>query len=199
MKLHIAILAAGNSSRLGQPKQLISWQGETLIKRICQTALALEEHKALITTIEVILGANTEAIQKEVEPLKVQLTYNKHWSEGMASSVRLAAQQAIKINADCLLFLLSDQPYVDTNLLNRLISAYLASGSNIVISDYGNSWGVPLLLGREYFEELLSLAGNRGARSIAQKHLPNVKKVTFPEGKIDIDTPEDLANLQKTS
>ncbi|WP_138991509.1 NTP transferase domain-containing protein [Larkinella sp. C7] len=190
MNVAIIILAAGTSSRLSnQPKQLIEWEGRTLLRRVVDTALA-----TTFRPVVVVVGANKNRITPELEGLPVTIIDNQHWQQGLSSSVKtgLAAVYLTQKEIDAVLFLLTDQPHVDRGLLLQLVQVYEESGKGIVASGYANSLGVPALFDRKYISELLSLEGDQGAKWIIKNHPDDCAEVPFEPGSIDLDTSQDV-------
>ena len=185
------LLAAGESKRLGQPKQLVKFKGSTLLQHAIDQATAINFEASVL-----VLGANAVTIQKEINPKSFSILINQDWRRGMASSLHLAIEQ-IEINLDGVLILVGDQPFVSEKLLQEMMSIF-GSSSDIVACSYKGINGVPALLGSDYFEALLTLEGDTGARKIIKKHLAKVKSITFEQGNFDIDTPEDLNRLMET-
>ncbi len=194
MKIQVVILAAGSSSRLGQPKQLVSWQGKPLIQYVAEQALRTSVSETKLDLV-LITGAYAEPV---TEPVRSQhVIHNANWSEGMASSVRIATEYAMEQQADAQLFLLTDQPYVDAELLQNLIQTYKEHPGHVIVSDYGTDWGVPLIIDSTHYAGLLTLTGDRGVKRYVQQHQLPIKKVKFLKGLIDIDTEQDLRDLQE--
>lgn len=184
----IVILAAGGSSRLRHPKQLLSFKGESLLRRSARIAVE-SECKPVI----VVLGFSAREMVSELKNLPVQVVINPEWGEGMASSLRTGLK-AVPEEAAAVLLMLCDQPHVNTELLSRLNGKFLA-GSPIVASRYRGVAGVPALFSREFFGNLSSLEGDQGARSVIQKYIEEVATIDFEEGAIDIDTEGDYSRL----
>lgn len=145
----------------------------------------------------VILGANEVLIKKKVNFKSAKLIQNPNWEEGMASSIRLAVEEAERRGLNALLILLSDQPFVNSELLRDLIKLYSPGKELIVASEYNNIFGVPVLFDRHYFQDLKELTGDTGARKLIKQYQDKVKGVKFEKGLVDIDTQEDLSKLQK--
>ncbi|MBX7211462.1 MAG: nucleotidyltransferase family protein [Verrucomicrobiaceae bacterium] len=184
---HIVILAAGSSSRLGSPKQLIDWHGQPLLRHLAQQAIATG------APVTVILGANAEIIRPTIADLPLTIVENDQWPEGMSSSVRLAAT---RIDAGALLLMTCDQPFVTTETLRALIGARITSHHRIVASEYEGTVGVPALFDRSLFTTLCGLTGAQGAKSLICRHLFETIRLPFPAGKFDLDTPADLVRAQ---
>lgn len=190
----IVILAAGASTRLGQPKQLLLYQGQSLIEHIATVALA-----SPCQPVVVVLGAYASQITPKLKGYNIQIAYNQQWSTGMASALKcgLATMQGMVSNLDAVIVLLCDQPFVSPDFIHELIKAYKRNNNSIIASQYGNVIGVPALFDQTLFPELTQLEGNRGAQKIILNSDPSrVFTIPFPKGLIDIDAPEDLNNLR---
>lgn len=187
MSTHIVILAAGSSSRLGSPKQLIEWHGKPLLRHLAEQTLATD------FPVTIILGAYRELIQPCIADLPLTILINDAWQEGMSSSIRLAAST---IEADALLLMVCDQPHVSTAHLRALMGAHAATKPAIVASAYADTLGVPALFDCSLFAELASLTGQQGAKAIIQRHREAVLATPFPDGIIDIDTPDHVSALR---
>jgi molybdenum cofactor cytidylyltransferase len=194
MQTAIIILAAGASQRMGTAKQaLLIEGGKTMLRKTAETALATS-----CRPVVVVVGANKKEVVPELKDLPVTIIDNQFWQEGMASSVRmgLAAAYMTEKNIDAALMLVCDQPYLTPSLLEQMVVTLQESGQKAVACRYGkDSWGVPVLVGKELFAEMLSLKGEQGAKPLLQKQLENVAFVDFDLGAIDIDTPDDYQRL----
>ena len=188
----LIILAAGQSSRMGQPKQNLLFNGQTLLQGAVKSGQESE-----CVAIMVVLGANSD----EITPIPGTTTlYNKDWEEGMASSIRRAM---VEVNYDPLvdnvIIMLCDQPFVSAELLNTLIDKQAKTSKPIVACTYSGTTGAPVLFARSLFAELLLLQGREGAKKILQAHPNEIVTVPFGQGSIDIDTPGDYEKLLKLS
>ncbi len=191
VKTGIIILAAGSSSRLGQPKQLLKYQGKTLVRRAIDTAF---ESKS--DTNVLVLGANFELIEKEGQETNVDIIINDDWELGMASGMQKGLNfLENKIAPDQVILMLCDQPFVDSELLKSLIKKQAETGRGIISCHYNGTFGVPAMFTRKYFPELNKLKGAEGAKKVIYAHLDDLEKVDFPNGAIDIDTPQDYMKL----
>jgi molybdenum cofactor cytidylyltransferase len=177
------ILAAGASRRLGTPKQLVAWGGDSLLRRIVRTALAGDG------PVTVVTGFRAPDMAAHLAGLPVKVVVNPQWEEGMASSVR-AGVASLEPGVSGVLLLLCDQPGVDPALLARLQDAHRADPQAVAACGYGGTRGTPALFPARAFPALLALRGDRGARSLLTG--PEVVVVPFPEGGLDVDRPEDL-------
>jgi molybdenum cofactor cytidylyltransferase len=188
MKTGIILLAAGSSSRLGRPKQIIEIQGKTLIQKAID-----EANMSQADCLVVVLGANADLIQTGFDISSTPFIVNPDWQQGMSSSMQAGLRFLMeKEEIDQVLLMLCDQPFVDASLLDQLITARETSGKGIVVSAYSNTLGVPALFDRRYFEELLQLTGSEGAKKVIFKHQAEVHALDFPLGAVDLDTEEDV-------
>jgi molybdenum cofactor cytidylyltransferase len=194
-KTGIVILAAGISSRLGSPKQLLSYNGKTLLEHAVEEAT-----KSEADFVVVVLGANADIILKEIDPGKASMVENKEWQEGMASSIRRGLNAILDKHApvDGVIFMVCDQPFISAMVLNNLINTYKETGKPIVASNYGGAIGPPAFFHKLFFAELMQLKGDEGAKGIIQQHEDEVATVLFPLGEIDIDREEDYEKLVKS-
>jgi molybdenum cofactor cytidylyltransferase len=188
----IILLAAGASSRLGKPKQLLSYEGKTLLQHGIQQAVATGA-----TPIIAVLGANADFLIKETAYHGIEVILNPQWNEGMASSIRCGIKylQDRKPDVHAAIIMVCDQPYVTTQLLNDLVENYQATRKPIVASSYANIQGTPALFDKTIFAALLELKGDVGAKKIMKENPGMVELVNFPLGNIDIDTKEDYESL----
>ena len=192
----IVILAAGSSSRLGKPKQLLQYNDRNLLQHTVEAAVYSNANSVIV-----VLGANEDLISKEIDKMNAHTIENKEWEEGMGSSVRIGLNTLQKISplAEAVIFMVCDQPYVSSSLLNDLIYTQKETGKPIVTCNYGEAIGPPALFHRSLFNELMQLKGDAGARKIIQQHSDEVATILFTKGKIDIDTKEDYDELTRVS
>ena len=190
----IVILAAGKSSRLGSPKQLLPFKGKSLLRHAASAAL-----QTVMRPVIVVVGANSDVIKKEMEGMKVELVENEEWPEGMASSIRcgLQALPDIAPAADGVIIMVCDQPFVSASLLGELITAQKDRVKKIVACKYTNTIGPPVFFHKSFFPELLELKGDEGAKKIIVQHMDDVATVLFPGGDIDIDTAAEYEALNQ--
>lgn len=194
MTIGTIILAAGNSSRLGQPKQLLEKSGQPLVRHMAQLA-----HDLNAGPVVVVVGANAEPIREALHDIQVRILPNPDWETGMAGSLKIGVELLEKTFPDAILVLLTDQPYVSRALLEQLIETATSSHKAIIASEYNNVQGVPVLFRPEFFDALKALTGDTGARKLIQQHPDEVATVPFEQGVIDLDTPEDVAQWREES
>jgi molybdenum cofactor cytidylyltransferase len=191
----IIILAAGSSSRLGRPKQLLSYQHKSLLDNTIE-----EAKKATDGAVLVILGGNHALIEKNITRSAISIVYNPDWEEGMSSSIRLGLAVLKNENAALknVILTVCDQPFITAEVFGGLIQEAETSGKGIVASSYGGTLGTPVWFDQLYFNELFLLKGTEGAKKVVKKFAAQVASVTFEKGEIDIDTPEDYNRLLNT-
>jgi CTP:molybdopterin cytidylyltransferase MocA len=191
-RLFVAILAAGGSRRLGQAKQLVAIDGQPILRRQCRTAL-----EAALRPVAVILGCRAAECAAVVGDLPVERHVNEQWTDGLGSSIRLAAKAAIAAGADGLLLLHADQYRVTAADLHALHAAWLASHClSACVSVWQNETGPPVIFPQSCFADLSKLEGDHGARQVLAL-LPDdaVQSVPMPNAFFDLDEPADLASL----
>ena len=188
------VLAAGASRRLGQPKQLLVYGGESLLERAIR--LASEAGAAPLVTV---LGADFELIRASVDLMNSIVSINDHWEQGIATSIHagLKMLDAVAPTAGGALILTCDQPRLASSHLRALIEAYAArTEPSIVASTYANVIGIPAVFPRMAFPHLRALRGDKGARALMLEPPCLLIAIPFPGGEVDIDEPGDLAQLQ---
>ena len=187
----IIILAAGASSRLGTPKQLLKFQGKTLLRRAVDAAIETN-----FKTV-VVLGANFEAIKAEIEDLEIEICFNENWQDGMSSSLKTGLHKLLEIapNLSAVIVSLCDQPFVNSKVFTDLAETYKKTNAPIVACEYGQTVGVPALFSSSVFDELLNLSSENGAKKIIKKYISKVEKISVPQAEIDIDTHEDYQKI----
>ncbi len=185
------IVAAGSSSRLGQPKQLILIEGEPLLQRAIRIA-----SDAGASPVVVVLGAHRGLIESQVDLRNVAIVINDDWQEGLASSVRagVAAVERDAPQASGLLLMTCDQPRVTAEHLRKMINAFSGiTEETAIASIYAAARGIPAIFPRSAVADLCALHGDKGARGLLAKSRWPVIEVPLEGGEIDIDRPEDLA------
>ena len=190
MKISILILAAGSSSRLGQPKQLVVFEGQTLIERITHTALSVSEE------VLVVLGANIELIKPKLQAFsdRINIIENTSWNEGMGTSISIGVGN-LAPKSDAILILLTDQPFISQVLLQKMMQTFAEKKYPIVACNYGEQLGVPILFDKSFFPKLKNLKGDQGAKSFFKNYPEKIASIEFKEGLFDIDTPEELLKI----
>ena len=192
----IVILAAGASTRLGKPKQLLQYKGNSLIQHIAQIAVSVVHGPVVVVT-----GAHAGLITLQLSGLPVQPVYNPYWNSGIGSSIRKGLQAALDLSPELeeVIFAVCDQPHISPGLFRDMINARVKSKKQIVACAYGNTLGTPVLFSKHYFVELLQLKNDEGARKLILQHASSVEAVPFPMGNVDIDTLQDYIALSSNT
>lgn len=183
---------------MGQAKQRLRYGGETLLQRSLRAAVETE-----CRLVIVVLGSQAESLQKEINAAQVRVVVNEDWTEGMSASIRCGVR-ALEAEAgdefEAAMLLLCDQPFVTSEVLNRLIKVYEEQRAPLVASEYeaGGEMtrGVPALFTHALFSELMKLDGGAGAKQVIARHTGEAVFVAVPEAAFDIDTPDDYRALQ---
>jgi molybdenum cofactor cytidylyltransferase len=188
----IIILAAGGSSRFGNSKQLLHFNGKTLLQHAIDEATEVGAEPIVVVT-----GANADEISKEIKNEKVEIIFNKDWEQGIASGIVIGLKKAIALNNELekVIIAVCDQPFVSSSLFQQLFEKQNKSVTHIVASAYADTIGTPALFTEKYFDALMGLTGDQGAKILLKKYSEDLATVDFPDGYIDIDTQEDYENL----
>ncbi len=194
------ILAAGGSTRFGQPKQLLDWKGEPFVRAVAKTAL-----QAGLSPVVVVTGANAEQIELALRDLDVTLVRNKNWKSGQGSSIRVGVESLQSGSTEraplsarkpgAAIFLLADQPQLTTSVLRALVERHAEGLYPIVAPMVMDQRANPVLFDRVTFPELLTLEGDVGGRAIFHQH--RVEYLPWHDGRLllDVDTPEMYQRL----
>ena len=196
MKRNIAavVLAAGSSSRMGTPKQLLRVGSATLLRRSVEQAIA-----SSVRATFVVIGAKPERMREELRQLPVVLMENARFAEGIGTSIS-AAVQAIEREPsafDAVVLLTCDQPYVSAASIDGLIAEHVRSAARLVASAYAGTLGVPALFDRAYFGALSELSPDKGAKEILMRHGHHVVPVPFEAAAVDLDSPLDYERFTR--
>jgi molybdenum cofactor cytidylyltransferase len=189
--LHILILAAGASTRLGQPKQLVRLDGRPLLHTMVSHAVAVAGH-----AVTVVVGAHAQELALLLKHSPASVIVNRQWEEGLGASIRCGIA-ALPPACDAVLLMLADQVGVTSDDLKRLVSAWKGQDSAVVASLYSGTVGVPAIFPRWCFSDLAALRGDVGARRVLQRYSDRLTRVPMPNAAMDLDTPEQLEELRR--
>lgn len=189
----VVLLAAGNSSRMGVPKQLLPFRGKSLLHHAVDTALETSCGPVLVVT-----GAYGNEITHALHNKAITIVDNPQWQEGIAASIRAGITAAMNAgNADAVLLMVCDQPFITPALLQSLLQVQRNTGAPAVAGRYGDKKGTPVLWHKVFFPLLLQLQGDTGAKKIIQQYDALIPAVAFEQGLIDVDTMEAYERLQQ--
>ncbi len=188
----VLIVAAGESKRLGTPKQLLQFEGQSLINRLVNIV-----RDAGSFPITIVLGAEAAAIQAQLPDVNLHVVINEEWREGMGSSIRVGLKQMIKADSkiDGVMILVCDQPFIKSESIQSLIQMQQSTGLPMAACFYEGIVGTPALFHQYMFTDLLKLTGDTGAKKIMKDKMGDVAKLNFEKGVIDIDTMEDYQKI----
>lgn len=185
----LLLLAAGASTRMGRPKQLLPYHGRTLLRHAAETAVA-----SGCAPLVLVTGALHDELLAEVAGLPFQAVRNVNWESGMASSIQAGLAAVASMRPRAVLIMLADQPLITPELLQQLV-AQQQSQALVVATAYGDVLGVPAVFDHTLLPALLQLQGAQGAAGLIASLGPAVGRVDFPAGLLDVDTPEQYAAL----
>ena len=182
----LIILAAGGSSRMGEPKQLLPWGDSTLLRHACNTAC----HTGCAPVV-LVLGCAAEPCRRTCEDLPLTIVENPEWAQGLGSSLAAGVRALLATDPATTgaLIMLADQPAVSPALLELLIAQWEPPAWPIAAVQYGGDGGVPALFDRSYFPELLGLREDRGARALIARERFRVALMEGGSCLLDVDTP----------
>jgi molybdenum cofactor cytidylyltransferase len=187
--LHVLVMAAGASTRLGQPKQLVKLGGRPALHRVVASAVSLAGH-----AVTVVLGAHAREMTHLLAHSPASVVVHRGWEEGLGSSIRFGVA-SLPPACSAVLIVLGDQIAITVDDLKRLAGAWGGEESVIAASVYDQHVGVPAIFPRICFPELAELRGDQGARMVLERNHYRLIRVPTPNAALDLDTPEDLTAL----
>lgn len=192
-KIGALLLAAGASARMKQPKQLLIYEGKTLLRRAAETVAALECAAAIV-----VLGALSDAMRAEIADLPLEICVNENWQDGLSSSLKAGLEKLFDDapEIDAFLVMLADQPFVETKHLQHLIDRFDESNAEIVAARYREVNGVPAVFSKNLAGDFAEITGDKGAKTIIEKYRESLQTIDLPEAASDIDTPEDFLKMK---
>lgn len=186
LNVAVVILAAGASTRMGVPKQLLPWGNESLLNHVIHTAAILSQE------VHVILGANSKMIQAALpSDGHIHCHTNPNWESGLGSSIAFALHTLKDFKLDGILFLLGDQPFVNGAYLQEMYTTFKANPTSIIVSKFSGKLGVPAIFSSAFFNELSTLNADVGAKQIIKRHTEKVRALEADQYVRDLDTLED--------
>jgi len=186
----LILMAAGASERMGEPKQLLEFRGETLLRHAAKVATG-----SVCQRVFVVLGSSAERMRPELSDLPAEIVENARWAEGMGTTIGVGVRAARAADLDAVILALADQPLVTSQVFNRIVSAHRSTGLPIIASQYSGTVGVPVLFANEFYDALLALEAAQGCKELILKHAAKAMRLDCPEAAIDIDTPAEYRAL----
>ncbi|MBT3368776.1 MAG: nucleotidyltransferase family protein, partial [Nitrospina sp.] len=184
------ILAAGEASRYGEPKQLLPWHGKPLVWHVAQKAL-----RSGLAPVIVVSGAYTEILRPALQNLPVEIVHNPEWRQGQSSSIK-AGLKHLQTPGGGAIFLLADQPQVPEGLIRALVERHFQTLSPIVAPMVQGQRANPVLFDRATFRDFEGLSGDVGGRKLFSKYRPQWVEWHDELPLMDIDSPSDYRKLQ---
>jgi len=183
------VLAAGASSRMGKPKLTLPVSGEPMLGKTLDIY-----RRALVDRVVVVLGANAAKLREEVKFEKETVILNPLFRNGMSGSLKLGLK-AVEKEADAMIVALGDQPYVSPDTINTMIEVYSRTNASVVIPTYRGIRGNPVLFDKSVFPEIKRIKGDKGAKSVVERHSESLREVAVEDSGVlfDIDTPSDYS------
>jgi molybdenum cofactor cytidylyltransferase len=193
-RIAAVVLAAGGSSRMGRPKQLLPWGNSTLLETAVEAALASQAGEVIVVT-----GSQADRVGPALAGHPVRIVENPAWAEGQSTSVR-AGLAALSASASAAVFLLVDQPYVTPDLIDALIQRHRETLAPLVAPRAGGRRANPVLFDRSAWPRLAAVTGDAGGRTLFDAYAGQVVWVEWTESiMLDVDTPEDYRALQAST
>jgi molybdenum cofactor cytidylyltransferase len=185
--LSAILLAAGESKRMGKPKQLMPFGQSTLLEQAIDNLM-----NSAVDEIIVVLGYKAEEMIKTIAAKPVKIVVNPNYRQGMSTSI-IAGLSLVDSQAQTVMLALGDQPSVDSQTINRLIEEFYRHDKGIAIPTYRGMRGHPIIFTIKYKQELLEPRGDIGGREIIRHHPDDVLEVAVDSASVasDIDTKSD--------
>lgn len=190
MNIALIILAAGNSSRLGEAKQLLQRGEQNMIEYTISQCI-----QSKLGAVYVVTGAYHKEISKYTQ--NAITLYNSNWQKGISSSIGFAMCSINQKNLDGVIVILSDQVYFDKTKLTEIAEIAYTDKNKIINCRYKQGMGPPTYFHKSLFSELEQISGDEGAKSLVVKYQSDCYSIDFDKGNIDIDEPKDLIHLNK--
>lgn len=186
------VLAAGGSTRFGEPKQLLDWHGQPFVRAVARTAM-----EAGLSPVVVVTGANADMVESVIRDLDVRTAHNSDWQTGQGSSIKTGVLSLESTNVGSAIFLLTDQPQITTSIIQALTEKHAEGLHPIVAPMVIDQRANPVLFDRSTFKDLTSIDGDVGGRAVFHKH--RVEYIPWHDDRLllDVDTPEMYQRLIK--
>ncbi len=194
-EIYGVILAAGESSRLGFPKQLLPFRNQTILGTVVGNVL-----KSKLKKIVLVLGFKAQEIKKslnrQIRNKKIKILINRNFKKGKAASVQLALKK-IPFNCEAVMFILGDKPRVDGKLINQLLKTFHRKKGLLAFPIYQTQRGNPVIFHRKFFPELLKLKGDYGGQKLIRKYWNSAAELKLKswDSQFEVNTWEDYLKL----
>lgn len=193
-RVGLVVLAAGGARRMGAPKQLLRYEGRSLLRRTVEAAL-----DSVCRPVIVVVGARAAEVRFELNGLEVRVAENTAWEQGLSTSIRAGVTALVEAHPghSAVIVSVGDQPHLSARVLDELVAVHRSTKKPIVASRYGGTLGPPALFAREFFEALCALEGDAGAKQVLRRYAAQTAAVDFEAGSVDIDTLADYEKLRR--
>ena len=194
-KIAILIMAAGESTRMGRPKQLLDWKDSNLLNHSISKVIELQQDHVFV-----VLGANSDFIKPKIESKQVSILINNNWKKGLGNSIKFGVYTISMAlpGIEGILVMLADQPLIEQDHYAYLINRFTPDSDQILATEYSDGkLGVPALFDKTYFHELNGLNSELGAKHIIQKYSDSVESVKNAKANIDVDTFDQYLKFYK--
>ena len=195
-KISGIILAAGLSTRMGEPKQLLPFGGSTIIETVIDNLLGSKLNEVIV-----VIGHKAEKVQAHIQHKPVKIAFNPDYQQGMLTSAQCGVR-SISASADAFAMTLVDLPLITPDLVNLVINTYVQAEGGITVPSYNYRRGHPVIFDRRYAADLLALDGDSGGvRSLFQKYADDIHYVAVDTDRVlrDIDYREDYEEALRKS
>lgn len=192
-KVIAVVLAAGRSTRMGRAKQLLAYRSKPLLQHVLDSAAEAVQLDRVI----LLLGHRAGEIRESLELRGAEIAFVPDYRQGQSASLRRGVQEARRLGANAVLFLLGDQPLVSAEVMDSLAAAYREHGDLVVLPVCGVKRGNPVLMDRSLFPELLEISGDVGGRAILSRYEGGIREVevSCPGIHADVDQWDDYERL----
>ncbi|MGY6649213.1 nucleotidyltransferase family protein [Wenyingzhuangia sp. IMCC45574] len=192
-KTALLVLAAGASKRMGSPKQLLPIKDQILLTVVVQQALQVCENDTYV-----VLGANFNTVSEHLKDFSSKILFNMNWDQGIGSSIAFGISEIHSLQKyDQVVLLLADQPTVVAQDIQDLIKYHIQHINKITVTRCKNYIGVPAVFDASFFEEMMQLSDDYGAKTIVKKHIDQVSLFKIDREIWDVDTQEDYQKILK--
>ncbi len=192
MSVAILILSAGSSSRMGTVKQILPVGKTTLLGLVIENSL-----QSIAKKVYCVLGAHRNKVQESITEYDVETIVNANHKDGLSSSIIAGITHLQTKSYDAILIMLGDQPLIDANYLNQMINTFRSHPKKIIASSYDNNLGVPVIISKKFYPELLKLKGDSGAKAFLMTYKEQIIELQN-NCLMDVDTKEDYQDFLKS-
>jgi molybdenum cofactor cytidylyltransferase len=190
VRVAAVVLAAGSSTRMGRNKLLLDLDGQPVVRRAVQAAV-----ESGVDRVVVVLGHEADRVRPALDGLACEVIVNPDHERGVGTSLHAGIRAAA--DADAVVVLLADMPFVTAEMIRAVVERHRATGARLVLSHYGDVQAPPTLYARELFAEVLAEPDERCGKRIAKRHADEAKVVPWPQAALrDLDVAADYEDVR---